>query len=84
MKTTTKQTPHDITTTIHTSETDNKRLSLFVHRDSNTSIGLHDVISVVMGKNRTLIRDDGVPFVVRDITITHENGKTTEISLFIK
>ena len=73
-----------ITTRISMRDTNNHNLNMFVWKNGNTDISLHDVISVVVGEEETMEHEDGTPFIVRDITIEHENGTHSEISLFIK
>ena len=82
-KQTIKQTSHDITTNLSLSDTANDNLCLFVHRNGNTDLSLHDIKKVVIGKNRNIVGKNGV-FVVRKITLQHDNNTTTEINLFIK
>ena len=77
------QNPSNITTRLLLSDTDNENLSLFVHKSKNTSISIHNVESLKIGKWETIKRENEKDFQTKTILIISE-GIRQEITLFKK
>jgi len=76
------QNPSDITTQ-SLGNTDNENLFLFVHKNGNTAISLHNVDSLKIGKWETNKRENKKDFQTKTILIISE-GIKQEITLFKK